>query len=63
MLGLRKNIIKKIEGLDNCIELEELELYDNKILKIENIENLKKLRFFENKIFFLIELFFFFKEF
>lgn len=29
MLGLRKNIIKKIEGLENCVELEELELYDN----------------------------------
>jgi protein phosphatase 1 regulatory subunit 7 len=43
-LSLRNNLIKSIEGLENCINLEELELYDNKIVKIENLENLKKLR-------------------
>ncbi len=43
-LSLRNNLIKTIEGLENCINLEELELYDNKIVKIENLENLKKLR-------------------
>jgi len=28
-LGLRKNILKKIENLENLTELVELELYDN----------------------------------
>jgi len=31
MLSLRTNLINKIEGLDDCINLEELDLYDNKI--------------------------------
>ena len=43
-LFLRNNLIRTIEGLENCVNLEELELYDNKIVKIENLENLKKLR-------------------
>jgi len=34
VLGLRKNLIKKIEGLDQNKELEELELYDNRIRHI-----------------------------
>jgi len=41
---MRQNLIRKIEGLDNCTELEELELYDNKISVIENIGHLKKLK-------------------
>lgn len=43
MLSLRTNLINKIEGLDDCINLEELDLYDNKIIKIENLEKLTKL--------------------
>jgi len=42
-LGLRKNLIKKIEGLENNTELVELELYDNKIIKLENINHLSNL--------------------
>jgi Leucine-rich repeat (LRR) protein len=42
-LGLRKNLIKKIEGLENNTELVELELYDNKIVKLENINHLSNL--------------------
>lgn len=30
-LHLRNNLIEKIEGLENCPLIEELELYDNKI--------------------------------
>ena len=40
---MRKNLIKKIEGLENNSELVELELYDNKIVKLENINHLSNL--------------------
>mgnify|MGYP004543899833 CR=1 FL=1 len=40
---MRKNLIKKIEGLENNTELVELELYDNKIVKLENINHLSNL--------------------
>lgn len=39
-LGLRNNLINKIEGLTQLITLRELELYDNQIEKIENLSNL-----------------------
>jgi protein phosphatase 1 regulatory subunit 7 len=42
-LGLRKNLVKKIENIEHCTELVELELYDNRITKIENLEPLSKL--------------------
>jgi protein phosphatase 1 regulatory subunit 7 len=34
-------VIKRIENLDMCTELEELEFYDNQLTLIENLENLK----------------------
>ena len=37
-------MIKKIEGLEGCPFLEELELYDNRIITIENIQHLKNLK-------------------
>tara|TARA_B110000285_G_C14720189_1_gene421800 strand:+ start:156 stop:317 length:162 start_codon:yes stop_codon:yes gene_type:complete len=40
---LRKNLIKKIEGLEENIELEEIELYDNRIRHITNVEHLTNL--------------------
>ena len=40
---MRKNLIKKIEGLENNTKLVELELYDNKIVKLENINHLSNL--------------------
>lgn len=40
---MRKNLVKKIEGLDKNTELVELELYDNKITKIENLNHLSNL--------------------
>lgn len=43
-MGLRKNLIEKIEGIENCPLLEELELYDNRISKIENLNHLKNLK-------------------
>lgn len=42
-LGLRKNLIKKIEGIETNTQLEELELYDNKIAKLENLNHLSNL--------------------
>ena len=42
-LGLRKNLIKKIEGIENCTQLVELELYDNRITQIENLTPLTNL--------------------
>lgn len=39
-LGLRNNLITKIEGFIQLITLRELELYDNQIEKIENLTNL-----------------------
>lgn len=44
ILSLRQNLIEKIEGLDNCPFIEELELYDNKLKAIENISHLTNLR-------------------
>lgn len=39
-LGLRNNLVKKIEGLTTLSSLRELELYDNQITKIENLNQL-----------------------
>ena len=36
-------MIKKIDGIETCNELIELELYDNKITKIENLNHLSNL--------------------
>jgi len=36
-------LIKKIEGIETCTELIELELYDNKITKIQNVNHLTNL--------------------
>ena len=46
-MGLRKNLIKKIEGLDNCLALEQIELYDNRIRHIENLSHLQNLVFLD----------------
>ena len=40
-------MIKRIEGLDNNIELEEIELYDNRIRHITNLEHLTNLVFLD----------------
>jgi protein phosphatase 1 regulatory subunit 7 len=40
---LRKNLIKKIEGIEHCTEMEELELYDNRLVKLENLTPLTNL--------------------
>ena len=40
---MRKNLIKKIEGIEENTELTELELYDNKITKIQNLNHLSNL--------------------
>lgn len=40
-------MIKNIEGLDNNHNLEELELYDNRIRTIENLSHLSKLVFLD----------------
>jgi hypothetical protein len=40
---LRKNLVKKIEGLETNYALEELELYDNRIRTIENLAHLTNL--------------------
>jgi protein phosphatase 1 regulatory subunit 7 len=42
-LGLRNNLIKKIEGLQALVSLRELELYDNQINVIQNLETLVNL--------------------
>ena len=42
-LGLRNNMIKKVEGLNQLMTLKELELYDNQITKIENLDSLTNL--------------------
>ncbi len=44
IISLRQNLIEKIEGLENCPLIEELELYDNKLKVIENISHLTNLR-------------------
>jgi protein phosphatase 1 regulatory subunit 7 len=38
-------MIEKIEGLDVLITLEELDLYDNQLEKIENLEPLVNLKY------------------
>ena len=40
---MRKNLVKKIEGIENCTQLVELELYDNRISKLENLTPLTNL--------------------
>ncbi|KAI9141174.1 hypothetical protein BKA69DRAFT_1109592 [Paraphysoderma sedebokerense] len=43
-LGLRQNLFTRIEGLDGLSEvLVELDLYDNRISKFDNLKKLKKL--------------------
>lgn len=37
-------MIKKIENLDNLTTLEEIELYDNQITKMENLNHLSSLQ-------------------
>jgi protein phosphatase 1 regulatory subunit 7 len=37
-LSLRQNVITKISGLDKLVNLEELDLYDNRIKHIENLD-------------------------
>lgn len=44
VLGLRNNLITKIEGLNRLTMLQELELYDNQITLIENLDCLENLR-------------------
>lgn len=36
--------LKEISGLQTCIRLQKLYLYDNKISKIENLEKLENLK-------------------
>ena len=43
-LGLRNNIIKKIDGLNQLTNLRELELYDNQITTIDNLDSLVNLQ-------------------
>lgn len=42
-LGLRNNLISKIESIDIFTNLKVLELYDNQITKIENLDSLVNL--------------------
>lgn len=42
-LGLRNNMIDKIEGISQLTSLRELELYDNQITKIESLDALVNL--------------------
>jgi protein phosphatase 1 regulatory subunit 7 len=42
---MRWNLIKKIENLDSLTTLEELELYDNQITKIEGLNALVNLKY------------------
>ena len=42
-MGLRKNLVEKIEGIENCPQLVELELYDNRIKALENLNHLSNL--------------------
>ena len=44
-LCFRRNLIIKIEGLDRLVTLQELDLYDNQIEKIENLEKLTNLKY------------------
>ena len=40
-------MIKRIEGLENNTELEEIELYDNRIRHIDNLAHLRNLVFLD----------------
>ena len=42
---MRQNLIKKIEGLENCVQLTDLDLRDNEIEVIEGLETLLNLVF------------------
>ncbi len=44
-------MIRKIEGLDMLVTLQELDLYDNQIEKIENLELLVNLKYKNKKLF------------
>jgi protein phosphatase 1 regulatory subunit 7 len=44
-------MIKNIEGLDTLVTLQELDLYDNQIEKLENLELLVNLKY-KNTLFF-----------
>ncbi|WP_221392587.1 TIR domain-containing protein [Dyadobacter sp. NIV53] len=53
-LYLNKNAIRKIENLENLVDLEHLNLANNQITGIENLDNLLKLSYLDlerNKIF------------
>ena len=43
-LGLRKNLIRKIENINHLTKLEDLELYDNQLTIIEGLDTLKALK-------------------
>jgi Leucine-rich repeat (LRR) protein len=43
-LDFRQNLIRKIEGLENCKELVELSFRDNELAAIEGLETITKLR-------------------
>ena len=43
-LYLQQNQIKKIEGLDNNLKLETLDIAVNKVAVFENLDHLPKLR-------------------
>lgn len=36
-------MVEKIEGIESCTQLVELELYDNRIKKLENLNHLSNL--------------------
>jgi len=40
-LDLSFNCIKEITGLNNLVNITDLSLYNNQIVKVENIEKLK----------------------
>lgn len=42
-VNVRNNLLTKIQGFDQLLNLRELELYDNQITKIENLDTLVNL--------------------
>ncbi|PKY17763.1 L domain-like protein [Rhizophagus irregularis] len=52
-LCVRQNLVTKIDGIESLKDLEELDLYDNRISYIENLNNFPELKFLDlsfNKI-------------
>jgi len=43
MLFLQNNLIEKIEGLENCVELVRINLSNNLLKKVEGVKTLKNL--------------------